>query len=379
MNCTKLLWLAALPFAFGLGCSSAVSDQFYDVGGSAGWGVGGMAGAAGTNAAGTTVIAGGRGAIGGGSGLGAGGVSAGAGGTKPTGGTGGFGGVAGVGGSKAGSGGAGGASGAGGTLVTGGTGACDTSDPPANVKAWIDESWNAEGKPNITSRSAWLADSAMKGKGQINVCVRWGATATLSAANRDKIGTQMELWFNQWFSKLYPYDCFPYPKITVKVTGYAVRPGKESLMPAGTTPIYTDQESGSDPAGEPKCPDNCGLFFNWSHSFTNCKGGEEAHFDYSLWLDDQLPGGGGAAAVGGDWGLRMPVGGFINLGTNPNNVTLHEMGHGFGLSDYYSWTGSRPAGGSIMIVGSTNSSVPTEADQWIVRRYWKETKALRYP
>jgi hypothetical protein len=55
---------------------------------------------------------------------------------------------------------------------------------------------------------------------------------------------------------------------------------------------------------------------------------------------------------------------------------LHEIGHGFAISDYYNWTGSKPAGGSVMIIGS--SSGLTVGDQWMVRRYWKETRALRY-
>jgi hypothetical protein len=309
-----------------------------------------------------------------------GGTSGKATGGKQAAGTGGASGKAGSSGSSGAKAGSGGAGGAGGVTAAAGSGACDTSAPPSNVSAWIDESWNREGKPNITNRSVWLSDSAMKGKGQINVCVRWGATSAMTTDVRDKLQSQMELWMNQWFSKVYPYDCFPYEKIVVKITGYAVRPGKESLMPSGTSPVYTDQESGSTPAGEPKCPDACGLFFNWDHKFPSCAGGEEAHFDYSLWLDDALPGGGGAAAVGGDWGLRMPVADFIrSLGVTANDTVLHEMGHGFGLSDYYTWTGSRPEGGSILIVGSSRTGLPTEGDKWLVRRYWKETKTLRYP
>lgn len=53
------------------------------------------------------------------------------------------------------------------------------------------------------------------------------------------------------------------------------------------------------------------------------------------------------------------------------------MGHGFGIQDYYDWTGAKPAGGSIMIVGSTQSEPPTTADTWLLRRTWKEMKAMR--
>jgi hypothetical protein len=76
----------------------------------------------------------------------------------------------------------------------------------------------------------------------------------------------------------------------------------------------------------------------------------------------------------------MPLSGFKNALNNPySRVILHEMGHGFGLSDYYTWTGSRPEGGSLMIVGSYSGNGPSLGDQWMVRRYWSEAKADRYP
>jgi hypothetical protein len=44
------------------------------------------------------------------------------------------------------------------------------------VAAWIDESWDAQLGDNIQNRQAWLLDNVMMGAGQINICVRWGAT-----------------------------------------------------------------------------------------------------------------------------------------------------------------------------------------------------------
>ena len=117
---------------------------------------------------------------------------------------------------------------------------------------------------------------------------------------------------------------------------------------------------------------------HWDHQFADCKGGDANHSDYWLWFDDNLPGGGGAAAVGGDWGLRMPVKTFLDAFNDASfSICEHEMGHGFGFQDYYDWTGSKPKGGSIMIVGSTNSQPPTAADIWLLRRTWKEMKTLR--
>ena len=76
---------------------------------------------------------------------------------------------------------------------------------------------------------------------------------------------------------------------------------------------------------------------------------------------------------------RMPVSTFVSdFDDQSFSIVEHEMGHGFGFQDYYSWTGSTPAGGSLMIVGSTGGKQPpTSGDTWLLRRTWKEMVALR--
>ena len=264
-----------------------------------------------------------------------------------------------------------------GGAATGGTGTCSYPEPPADVSAWVDESWDAELGDNVRGRSAWLFDSVMKGDGEINLCVRWGATTAPSAAMKETLGPSVERWFNDWFTAMGDYGCFPYSDgITVRVTGWAVRPGNEAWVADldDSITVYTQ----TDGEGEPKCADDCSFFLLWDHEFPRCPGGEAAHFDYSIWLDDALPGDGGAAAVGGDWGLRMPRSSFeAALDRTSDGVIEHEMGHGFGLQDYYTWNGSRPAGGSIMIVGSSGGGAPTTADAWLLRRTWAEMQVLR--
>jgi len=255
-------------------------------------------------------------------------------------------------------------------------GNCDFPEPPANVAAWVNESWKAQLAGNISSRKAWLLDSAIKGKGEINLCVRWGASRPMTTAIRDRIAPAMEKWFNGWYTALGSYGCFPYPKgVKVKLTGVAVKPNQKSLLQwnDNSVAIYTE----TDGEGEPKCPDACSFFENWGHEFPGCPGGEAKHFDYSVWLNDSI--GGGAGAVGGDWGLRMPVANFVDALNQPSDHTIqHEMGHGFGMQDYYDWNGSTPEGGSAMIVGSHwGDPVITTGDSWLIRRIWKEQKAQR--
>ncbi len=247
---------------------------------------------------------------------------------------------------------------------------------------WVEESWGAEGRNNITNSANWLFDAAMKGGGEINVCVRYGATTPVTPEMRDAWGPALEALFNTWFGLLHPYACFPYERVSVRIAGWAVKPGQESLLQwsDGTVPVYTEVSDGSDQAlGEPKCPDSCGFFFreNWDHVFADCPGGPENHFDYSLWLNDTGPAG--AAAHGSNWGIRMGVTDFMrDIESGNTFVEWHEIGHAFGFSDYYSWAGSTPEGGSVMIVGSGASS-PSLGDQWMVRRYFREARELRYP
>lgn len=96
-----------------------------------------------------------------------------------------------------------------------------------------------------------------------------------------------------------------------------------------------------------------------------------------MWVNNSLD---GAAAVEGDWGLRMPLAGFVSAMTTNSvydtNTIEHEMGHGFGFQDCDSWTGAGPSGGSLMIV-DTEPCAPTEGDRWLLRRTWREMKTLR--
>jgi hypothetical protein len=308
---------------------------------------------------------------------------AGSGGKASTGGSGGRAGATSSGGSSgivasAGTGGTGGSSGG-----TTSTGPCTPTwqDPPTNVSAWIDASWKDQLSSNVKSRKDWLIDNVMVHKGQINLCVRWGATSAPSAAVKTGMASAVEKWFNDWFTHLSGYGCFPYDHIAAKVTGWAVKPGNESWVSdlGSSVKVYTETDNGTDPPGEPKCPDACSYFGATGNTdYSKCPGGPEFHVDYWLWLDDKLPGS-GAAAVGGDWGLRMPVNNFVASMGKSNLVIEHEMGHGFGFQDYYEWPKDNPtpAGGSLMIVGSTSSQTPTIGDIWLLRRTWREMKTLR--
>ena len=72
--------------------------------------------------------------------------------------------------------------------------------------------------------------------------------------------------------------------------------------------------------------------------------------------------GGGA---GGDWGQRIGTEYVMrNLNAENIHILLHEIGHTYGLDDFYDWD-PLPGEGFIMKAGS--ASQITEFDKWMLR------------
>lgn len=161
----------------------------------------------------------------------------------------------------------------------------------------------------------------------INICVRWESSTSVTQAQRTQIATVVNQQYQKWFSWLYGFDKFPYSNIKVNVVGWAVK--DKSLLQGSTSGIdvYTDKDS----EGAPQCAPACGRFFHQDNNYNSCPGGSARHYDHSLWLTDGFGGG-----AGGDWGQRIGREYFMGaLGTSNIHILLHEMGHTFGLDDFY--------------------------------------------
>ena len=75
-------------------------------------------------------------------------------------------------------------------------------------------------------------------------------------------------------------------------------------------------------------------------------GGLDKRFDMYLWATQRFPDIGGC---GGDWGQRLSDNAYLNMldGTGIH-VFQHELGHGFGITDFYGGEGESdgfPPGG----------------------------------
>ncbi|CAG9941018.1 unnamed protein product [Clonostachys rosea f. rosea IK726] len=202
--------------------------------------------------------------------------------------------------------------------------------------------------------------------GKINVCVRWESSTAVTEAQRTQVATAVNKQYQKWFSWLYGYDNFPYSNIEVNVVGWAVKDA--SLLQGSTSGItvYTDKDSG----GIPQCAEACGRFFHQDGDYSGCPGGSASHYDNSLWLTDGFSGG-----AGGDWGQRIGREYFMGaLSSDSIHILLHEMGHTFGLDDFYDWT---PTGISNFIMLAGSSSVITDFDGWMLRNWWYELSRNR--
>lgn len=141
--------------------------------------------------------------------------------------------------------------------------------------------------------------------------------------------------------------------------GWAVK--DKSLLEGSTEglDIYTDVDS----EGIPQCAESCGRYFNQAGDYSGCEGGADRHYDQSLWLTDGMGGG-----AGGDWGQRIGSEYFLQaLGSENIHILLHEMGHTFGLDDFYDWT---PTGIDSFIMLAGAAQEVTEFDGWMLRNWW---------
>ncbi|KAF4129192.1 putative cellulose-binding family II [Phytophthora infestans] len=165
----------------------------------------------------------------------------------------------------------------------------------------------------------------------------------------------LERQYTAWNRWLIGYGCWPYNEIKINMVGFAVKDA--SLFD------WTDDSLGKiyagdlDADGVPQCPTACYRFYdvgiqNWSDT----KGCENEPFDLSLWPKQGLEGG-----FGYDWGQGVNLENMVqNIDEEILHVVAHEIGHGFGLPDFYEEEDkpSKDMAPAIMMAGSS-VSLPT--------------------
>ncbi|TDC07949.1 cellulose-binding protein [Streptomyces sp. 8K308] len=241
-------------------------------------------------------------------------------------------------------------------------------NPPANLVTPLNQVWQHQEETynngNLYAFRNYGWDQLFANGGYLNYCVRWDSSASVTAAQRDQIHAALARSYQKWFQGMYGHNAFPYSNVPIRVVAWAVRDRSQLQWTDNSVDIYV----GDIGENAPQCAPPCGRFFNQNGQYPNCPGGVARHYDQSLWLTDGFGGG-----AGGDWGQRMGREYFMsNLNTENITILLHEMGHTFGLDDFYDWT---PTGVSNFIMRAGSSSSITEFDTWMFRDWWRHLKS----
>ncbi|MFC8849878.1 MULTISPECIES: cellulose binding domain-containing protein [unclassified Micromonospora] len=239
-------------------------------------------------------------------------------------------------------------------------------NPPANLVTPLNEVWAHQESTynNLYGFRNYGWDQVFANRGYLNFCVRWDSSATVTAAQRDQVHATLARQYRKWLSVMAGHNGWPYNDVPIKVVGWAVRDRNQLQWSDNSVDIYVNNIN----ENAPQCSEPCGRFFNQNGQYPNCPGGASHHYDQSLWLTDGFGGG-----AGGDWGQRIGREYFMsNLNSDNIHILLHEIGHTFGLDDFYDWTPTG-VGGFLMKAGSASSI--TDFDAWMLRDWWRHLKS----
>lgn len=263
------------------------------------------------------------------------------------------------------------------------------ADFPSSYQSAADWIWtNRIEREQSTVRRNTLFDQIIAGNGELHYVVRWQSYKTVTLEQRRQFQKLVEDSVNAWTDWLRGYDDWPYDHVTVKIVSWAVldRNCLLDLQPDEVVydSLISDYDSTYDtsngyetiPNKLPSAPSERSRMDHFMDTNYVYPG---ERFDMYLWATQGFPSIGGC---GGDWGQRLSDDAYLNMlnGTNLH-VLEHELGHGFGLTDFYGGEGESdgfPPGGfpdngtSIMMAGSSQSI--TDFDGWFLRDVWSKIK-----
>ena len=242
-----------------------------------------------------------------------------------------------------------------------------------------------------TERRNTIFDQIDAGNGTINYVVRWQSYRTLTLEQRQQFEKLVSDSINGWNDWLKGWDGWKYDHVDVKIVGWAVldKSVLQDLQPDEVVydNLISDYDSTYDtsngvdtiPDKLPSAPSEISCFDHFADSSYVYPNGLDSRFDMYLWGTQGFPNIGGC---GGDWGQRLSDTAYLNMldGTGIH-VLEHEIGHGFGMTDFYGGEGESngfPPGGfpggenSLMMAGSAMKI--TDFDGWMLRYMWSKIK-----
>ncbi len=261
------------------------------------------------------------------------------------------------------------------------------ADMPESYQYAADWIWqNRVEKEQSTARRNTIFDQIIAGNGELHYVIRWQSYKTVTLEQRKQFEALVEESINAWTDWLKDYEDWPYDHVTVKVVGWAVLDRNCLLDLQPDEVVYDNLISDYDSSGDtsngvetipdklPSAPienSRADHFMETDYIYP----GER--FDMYLWATQGFPSIGGC---GGDWGQRLSDDAYLNMLSGTGlHVLEHELGHGFGMTDFYGGEGEAdgfPPGGfpgngtSLMMAGS--SMEITDFDGWMLRYFWSK-------
>ncbi|MDE5755270.1 MAG: dockerin type I repeat-containing protein [Oscillospiraceae bacterium] len=261
------------------------------------------------------------------------------------------------------------------------------ADMPIEYQAACDWIWENRIQAE-QSMTAWntIYDQIIAGNGTLNYIVRWQSYQTITLQQRQQLQQVLEKAVNDWNDWLTGFENWNVDHVTVNIVGWAVLDKNCLLDLQEDEKVYTDTEP-YDPSYDiqagmgnssmltlmPSLPVENYRYEHWNDPDYIYPDGYENRFDMHLTASTGLIDMGG---YGYSWGQQLSDNAVLGLadGTTSVHILEHEMGHGFGFTDFYGGEGESdgfppggfPGGGtSIMMAGS--STTITDFDGWFAR------------
>lgn len=263
------------------------------------------------------------------------------------------------------------------------TPALTLADMPSEYTYAMDWIWeNRIVREGSTTRHNLIFDQIIAGEGTLHYVVRWQSSKTVTLQQRKDMEGMIQRNIRSWTDYLSGYENWPYEQVDVKIVAWAVADKNVLLDLQPDEVVYTDtsydslhDENNAIPSALPNAPAELSRFEHFTNKNYVYPG---TRFDMYIWATE----GFGFGGAGGDWGHRMSDDYYLNsIYPDLAMILQHEIGHGFGLTDFYGGEGAYdgfppggfPGGGtSIMMAGS--SQVITDFDSWMLRYTWSKIK-----
>ncbi len=240
-----------------------------------------------------------------------------------------------------------------------------------------------------------IFDQIVAGNGTLHYVVQWQSYNTITYEERLALVDVLETAINDWTDWLVGYEDWPFDHVEVEIIAWAVLDDSVLLDLHDDEVVYYNTQSyywwqydidcgmadATLPTLEPYVDYELFRYYHWNDSTWTYRGSYENRYDMYLHACQGMIDMGG---YGYYWGQQLSdtaILGLIN-GTSSMHILEHEIGHGFGMTDFYGEEGESdgyPIGGfpddgtSIMMAGSC--TYINNFDGWFIRYMWSKLSA----